>query len=59
MADILRKNGISVANVFFNTKMKHKSADIVDQIRWHDYVWKDDNDNIIAFWDRKTEKLMF
>ena len=58
-SDILRKNGIPIINFSFNTKRKHQEADIVDQIRWYDCVWEDNDGDIIAFWDRKTKVLMF
>ena len=59
MADELRKNGIPTNNVFFNTKKTHKHLDIVEEVIKYDYLWKNDYENIVAFWDHKSQKLMF
>jgi len=59
MTIILKKNRISTSNVFFNTRKRHVHLDIVLKVKKFDYIWKDNNGNIIAYWDHGSKNLIY
>jgi hypothetical protein len=59
VSQAFKKHSLVPAKETFNSSRRHIGLDLGEQVVKYDYVWFDADDQVIAFYNHKDQKLYF